>query len=395
LGTIINDYAADKTEESLKSAEDFLQSLVNGEPAERDWDMPSGARRSALEIIYHPLMDAYAKENRTEDAERLFKNMLDCRGEPTLGTLTVLLDAYRRSGDIEAVRQVWPQIFQLGLKHSQASSLTGEELVEDSMPISPKPSAILCIPLSIYIDALSTAGYHLEIAETWKKFQINNFAFDSHNWNHLTVALVRAGEPERAFEVLERVILPYQRQADSMYVPRDKWPNSPLTFNAATPPSPQVDYLSNPFVESPMHNMRRRGFAVGQATKRLQQWLGDKKDKPDDFAHPLHVLQQISPSWGTWTPHTVTLGVLSKVLAHLSSGRMIQPLNPEEDSEVPRVFEDEATIRTKQELAAEILRRIYTDFPGAVRVVEDQELRERSRTEQQLEFEQQRDILWT
>jgi hypothetical protein len=231
---------------------------------------------------------------------------------------------------------------------------------------------ILCIPLSIYIDALSAAGLHLDIASIWKKFQEIGYTFDSHNWNHLAVALVRAGEPERAFEVVEKVIIPYERQSERIRKGRDRAPRTP--FSSDAPPNVDDGMPKQP-LEVPRHG-KGREHAVRTATVKLSQIEESLEDEAyaDDFAHPLHILHQISPSWTTWKAHSATLSVLLMVLSRLQSGALVEPVISD------NVWDREPPVDPDTGLKArELLNRIYKDYPDTSQAVTDFEVRERRR----------------
>ncbi|KDQ64409.1 hypothetical protein JAAARDRAFT_201749 [Jaapia argillacea MUCL 33604] len=375
FGAILKAYGNEKTDESLQLAEDFLKTLIDVDASQRPWVRPTRGRMSALEHVYSPLMTVYTKKTEPQEVERLFQGMLDAGGEPTLGTLTILLDAYRRVGNVEATLQVWPQIFQLALRYSQVGALFEDEESGSSRPEVQRQANLLCIPLSIYVDALSSAGLHLQIADVWRKLQMLGFTFDSHNWNHLAIALVRAGEVERAFEIIERVILPYQQQSGRIMMSRNVHPDSPLSFDSDSPTEDQ-----SPLPVATGHSGGRRAAAVLRATVKSGALLDieDDQEHQNDFAHPLHVLHQISPAWNIWHPHAVTLRVLSQVLSHLESGRVVQPieLHQSDDSQTQ---EDAAARAARVRLAADILSRIYSDYPTAVSVIHDFERRDRRR----------------
>ncbi|OAX44042.1 hypothetical protein K503DRAFT_579847 [Rhizopogon vinicolor AM-OR11-026] len=356
---ILRAYGNEKTEESMQIAESFLKTIMAGESSERLW-VPPQTRAAALEHVYGPLMLAYTKTDKPEEVERIFQSMLDAGGEPSLSGLSVLLDAYRRSGDIEAVRGLWPQIWQLALRFSKTDSLFEGEDENASDPMK-RQGNLLCIPLSIYIDALSAAGEHFAIAEMWGKARFHGFSFDSHNWNHLAVTLVRAGEPERAFEIIERVLLPYQRQSEAVLRDRDVSPDSPLTFDI------DPADVSKPASQAPMHRSERRAYQSKVASKRSGDML-DTDPTSDDFAHPLHILHQISPSWDVWRPHRAVLDLLSRVLRHLKSGMTIQPVGG--DSSTPQVLDPKSDPFTRETLAREMLERIYLNYPDTIQTIQ-------------------------
>jgi pentatricopeptide repeat protein len=355
---ILRAYGNERTEESFQIAEDFLKTIMAGESS-ASWIHPQ-TRTAALEHVHGPLMLAYTKADKPEEVERLFQSMLDAGGEPSLSNLTVLLDAYRRAGDIEAIHGLWPQIWQLALRFSKTDSLFGGE---DDSPSDPtkRQGNILCVPLSIYIDALSAAGEHFVIAEMWGKARSHGFSFDSHNWNHLAVALVRAGDPERAFEIVERVLLPFERQSEGVLRDRNLSPDSPLTFDV-TPAD-----VSKPASQSPMHRSERRAYQSKVATKRSGDAL-EMDPTSDDFAHPLHVLHQISPSWNVWRPHRAVLDLLSGVLRHLGSGMPVQPVG--DHSSTPQALDpDSDDAFTRGNLAREMFDRIHLNYPDTIQAI--------------------------
>ena len=376
FAAILKAYGNENTEESLQIAEKFLSSLMDAE--EKPWIQPTGGYSSALEHVYSPLMEVYARQEKPEEVERHLQNMLDAGGEATLGVLTTLLFAYCQSGKIASVLEVWPEIFQLGLRHFRTDSLfNGQNKAQDadneSESQTNRQANILCVPLSIYMNALSAAGMHLEIATVWKKMKLHGFTFDSHNWNHLAIALTRAGEPERAFEVLENVILPYQQRSREILTERNQEPENPLTFE----PSGKGDELDvEPAFEGPSHKRERRAIAVKVATQqsKFKQLASDARYE-SDFAHPLHILHQVSPSWSIWRPNSVTLSLLGRVLASLESGVPVEPRKPDQANRRVDQAEEWEQRRARVNLAADILERIYRDYPHAVRAVKEHEWR--------------------
>ncbi|KAH9948412.1 hypothetical protein B0H21DRAFT_777942 [Amylocystis lapponica] len=360
-GTIIRAYSVEKNSMGIQVAEEFLKTLVAAEPKQRPWMKPVGGRGLPLEFLYAPLMVAHTWANKSEEVERLFQDMLDKGGEPTLGTLTLLLDVYRRTGNVEGIRRIWPQIHDLGLRYSQINSLFQEQ---DDLPNAGLRShgVALCIPLSIYVDAMSAAGHHSEIAETWTTLRSEGMAFDSHNWNHLSVALTRAGELERAFEVIENIILPYRQKTQIISVQRDRHPDSPLI------PPPEDDGLPPSPPESPMHYRGRRSPRVTLTTRKFKP--GMEAGKRDDFAHALHVLYQVSPIWNVWRPHAVTLRVLQEVLTHLEAGRLVQAIGVNGRAHLQPVL-DVKSLTDRALKAGEILGRIYDNCPQTVQLVRE------------------------
>ncbi|KAI0638393.1 hypothetical protein C8Q77DRAFT_1188084 [Trametes polyzona] len=365
---ILKAYSEQSLNQGTVVAEEFLQSLVKDD--DRPWLQSERGRRLVLETVYRPLLHAYVLKESTYDVERLHAEMTDAGGEPTLGTLTALLDVHRRTGDIDGVRTIWPQIHRLGLEYARLNSLLALE--ETSTPNLSGHGAVMCIPLSVYIDALSAAGEHAEVAHVWKKLKDEGLQFDSHNWNHLVTALVRAGEPHRAFDIVENVILKYQEQIRRRYAgERDAHPASPLTLDL--PPAEEGE-LPPPRPEARLRSGARRSWTVERATRRMRHVESGDEAGSADFAHPLHILQQLSPLWNTWRPHGATLTLLGQVLEHLRAGRLVQPLRPGVDQHYEQAALNAEEVRQRTKAAGQVLGGIYDAFPRTVQLIREYEL---------------------
>lgn len=348
---VLQAYANDRTEVSLNIAESFLRQIMEVDADDPSWS-GSESRPSALGNVYSPLMLVYARKEKPEEVARLFNGMLEAGGGTSLESLTIMLDVHRRTNNIGVVRQLWPQIWELALRLSCA-----DELFKGNDGMVRRRSNLLCMPLSIYIDALSAAGEHHAVLDAWTKAKAQGFSFDAHNWNHLAVALVRAGELDRAFEVLERVLIPYSRKAA---IVRDPSPECPLVFDVMGPD------VEMPASDVPMHGKTRRAKAVKVTTKMVGSRLAMSEDSAD-FAHPLHILHQVIPGLSMWRPHAVTLQVLSKVLGHLQRGRLVRPILA---ADAPPVTPPGlASSQDQVEMASATLERIYRHYPEAVRTV--------------------------
>ncbi|GLB34060.1 putative pentatricopeptide repeat domain contaitning protein [Lyophyllum shimeji] len=356
FGTIIKAYGNEKSRESLRIAEEFIKSLVAVPRGERTWQKPKYDSKSALHHLYGPVMSAYAKLREPEEVERVFQDMLNEGAPPSLGTLSALLDVHRRTFDVDAVMEIWPRIYEMGL------ALTNRDWLADADDRSETRGIrgnVLCVPLSIYIDALSAAGRHSEIAIVWKDFRARGFTFDSHNWNHLVVALVRAGQPERAFEVVEKVLIPFQELSERSKLARERSPSSPLLSDSLVKTG-DIDTIEEAPGEPPQHRISKRVLAAKIATSRTRRMPGwDADEQEHDFAHNLHVLHQISPSWATWRPHSATLAVLLTSLNRLSAGTLVQAIMPHGGS-------DQSSDRDQRAEAREILDRIYNNYPKTI-----------------------------
>ncbi|KAF9263723.1 hypothetical protein L218DRAFT_330951 [Marasmius fiardii PR-910] len=358
---MIHSYAQNLTQEGIVIAEEFITDLTK--TLDKAWLRPQIVGRdtaaTALEKIYGPLLHAYGRLSRSEDVERTLKTLLEKGGELSLGTLTSLLDVYRRSGNIEGVQECWPQIYELGLKHSKESLFNGYTV--DDPTVERLRANILCIPLSIYIDALSAAGKHMEVAAVWKLFQDKGFYFDAYNWNYLLVALLRAGEVSRAFQIGEKIILPYQRHCLTMNLERDPTPDSPLSFDG-TEKKQSAEVMTLVSETRAVTPRYRRRFML-RNDRRLHGMLHleyENDEFGDDFAEPLHLLYQIAPSWNVWRIHPVGMRALLWSLHALSNGHVIHALGQEPPQE---------DLAESQDKATELLTQLKERCPDTVELV--------------------------
>ena len=394
-GSILRAYVSEDRQENIQLACDFMKSVMESPDQPQDWLLTSYSRFSGFEKIYSPLMTLFARKAEPEQVEELMDAMVEAGGERTLATLTLLLNAYRNAGNVDECRRVWDEILPVALRFFQTGEIFGDS--DPDLPrrsLQPKAN-IICVPLSIHMDALSAAGAHAEVAALWKTICEHGFATDSHNWNHLIVVLVRAGEIERAFQILERVIIPsirHQPRYDPT-VTREPAPPTPLYYDDV--PQPPDDHPSTLATEEAPRSRRlylsteARESVVAQLAKEREGLLHDatvdssaqtQQGRPTtDFAHSLYILQQILPSWDTWQPHAAVVTLLTEVLDHLEAGHMIQPISPRRFGEVEGSTwqgpESEASA------ARELLERVHATCPRAVTIVKEYDYRVRVRRE--------------
>ncbi|KAG6903397.1 hypothetical protein C0995_005420 [Termitomyces sp. Mi166 len=361
---ILQAYGNERSKKSLEIAEQFIKSLVAVPEEERTWKKPKYDSLSALHHLYGPVIHGWARMQSPEDVERVFQDLQNSGGTPSIGTLTALMDVYRRTFNIDAVREIWPSIQELGLKFTSKDWMTPED--GPSEITRGIRGNILCVPLSIYIDALSAAGEHSEIAGIWKDLRGRGFSFDSHNWNHLSVAMVRAGEVERAFEVIERVIIPYQELSINSRKMRDRSPSSPLLSDALTE-GQEEEEEEVPSVPAVRSVNRQTAAKISRSRTRDMEGFQIDEDHNDDFAYHLHILHQISPSWATWKAHKATLSVLLMAFNSLHDGRLVRPTGTTKE------YEDE----DESSNAREMLHRIYSKCPKTIQLVLEHDEKER------------------
>ncbi|KAJ1308899.1 hypothetical protein OPQ81_004586 [Rhizoctonia solani] len=351
---ILSAYANERTEESLKAAEMFMASLLESSPHQGEgWRKARTVRGDPIMTVFAPLLVAHGRSLRPTDVEAKFRQMLELGAEPTIESFTLLMDAYRRIGNIDLVVEAWEQLYKFAVKDHHAQIESTQKPGEYD-PMTSRRSNVLSIGLSIYIDALSQAGRHKEIALAWQKARKDGFAFDAHNWNHLSIALVRAGEPERAFEVVERVLIPYSQFTDRAIKTRNRKSPSLLTEEPNTQVTP-----NNHESQLTLVKPRERARVMRSLTERgVAHLLEDEQGDPNDVVYSLHILHQMSPTQNLWVPHQRTLVELATAAQRLKRGLMVTPR---------RALGDEApTEEVRSDEAYAILDRIKQEYPNAL-----------------------------
>jgi pentatricopeptide repeat-containing protein PET309 len=370
---IVTSYANQRSEDGIELAAEFINSLM-GSADDKEWERHFWGRGTALSQIYGPLLRAYKRNQTVEDVEKSIQEFIDQGGQPSLGMFGLLMDCYRRSGDIDGVLELWPQIFKFGIKYLKDTYITEAPLSENMM----LRSSIISIPLSVYIDALSAAGHHDRIAQVWKECRDAGMAFDSHNWNHLCVALVRAGALERAFQVIEKVVLPYRVRAMQLEA-HDDGQNSPLLFDVGVDEESQVNFEDlQPEGEANLRLEVRRDQRSHLLEKQFPPDafpdldLEAEEFTSDQYVDPLQILHTVSPSWNLWRPHAVALMELGKALTQLRRGALPKPTVPRgPDGVQPLVQEPTAgELEIERKLAHETAGRIEANYPQTVSLVE-------------------------
>lgn len=214
---------ADLLQQYLETYLDLPSNRVRPQPYHEDKTV---ARGTALDSVFGPVITALAKgvgqhappqeEAEESDASsnssevavvKLYQQMQSYPGSrPSLHLYTVLLDACRRVGDTAGVQALWPHIVEFAAKKADPKPISLLQEEQETSKVAPSMRNLLCLPLSIYIDAMSSHHLHQKVAEAWESIQRLGFGFDVGNWNHLVVALLRAGETRRGFWVAEELL---------------------------------------------------------------------------------------------------------------------------------------------------------------------------------------------
>jgi pentatricopeptide repeat protein len=334
---IARSYTHTLKKEQLEQAEKFVTRVT--EPGDPLWDGYTNVSR-ALQTIYSPLMLAYVYHNRPESVESLFEQMLNAGGDTNLQALTMMMDVHRRVGNYDRVLELWEDIKELGKKVIEE----GEDVMYQMRESVKRRSRLLSPALSIYIDAASASGDHQAVEREWTKFNEDGFIYDSHNWNHLALALVRGGQVLKSFQVVEYVLLYHLDMTQSIVWDRDLKPKDPFSYNSTeldawTPFRHDTYAQMESRAKQRMHRAKmlkpRVRFSVAEqliteaATRRRQaaDAKGERADE-ENFLHDLHILHQVSASWRLWRPHQKIMKVLQIALNRLERGIPVLPHYP-------------------------------------------------------------------
>ncbi|WFD08265.1 hypothetical protein MVES1_003637 [Malassezia vespertilionis] len=251
---LIKSYA-NSDEDSAALATDLA--LLRTLEAETNADAPP-SRVPALEqgYVYEdllvPLIDAHARRAELHKADELFARLLATGAPVSTRAMTAMLNAHRRAADVDGVLRIWEQVYAHALQRCEATPSFDAQCVPGLYQRN-----MLCMPLSIVIDALSRAGQHKRVAAIWVCMKRDGFAFDAHNWNHLAAALARADRLREAMQLIERV-LPHKAPSARAEIHAEAigyaFANDPL-FHA---PLPSADGAWEPQTSAPFRPPTRR-----------------------------------------------------------------------------------------------------------------------------------------
>lgn len=289
-------------------------------------------RGQPVENVVMPLMQSAIRDGEIEEAERLFALSLEKGNQPTTLLYTTLMDAYRRAGEHDRVQQVWDAIWEL-VHEPEITSISDSDS-------SVSHDRRLCIPLSIYIDAMSAANRHHEILRVWAEMRQNGFGFDAQNWNHLVVALIRSGDIVRAFDITENVLLKAQEEVSS----RKFVSIRPDVARQDVPPvndSPigdltglQEHLFLDPLHRPPNRRHEHRDDSVAYSALRMERTSKGGPSKPTgglDFDP--NVFEKWRPTDATWRPTFFTMATLERAYWDLEQGRSMSMLVAAEEEE--------------------------------------------------------------
>jgi len=321
--TIVKAYGTSRLQSDMEQAEKFVKKLLESPQAHLD---QTKSRKQPIANLYLPLMTVPSENGNVVEVERLYEEFLEAGGRPTIAVYHRLLLAYQRADQIRKALNLWPLIEGLAerddLLAGPPAEVESENAANDRIHL-----ANIQLPLSIYLDILSKFGMHVEVANTWFKLQRRGFNFDTHNWNHLVVILIRAGQVERAFEVMEQVLLPNER-VNTRNMRLAIRSRKMQGVKASEKPDPLDHYLQVP-QGNPLWGSEDRievAALSGYNKGRLRAQAIDISQLDKDFVYPMRVLEFIRPTWNDWRPHTVIWRTLLIVWLQLENNFVPKPL---------------------------------------------------------------------
>ena len=312
IRSLLKDNSVDKD-----SVHRFAEELLLDRPWQR---VDSRGRGCDIENIITPVMMESSRSRNTAQVEQYMQRLAEQDLTPSITVSTILMDAYRKAGQLDKMRMVWKHIFRNACQMRQMRDRNG-------------PSNILCIPLSIFLDGLTTACHHGEAFETWQLVANNGFGFDAQNWNHLAVALMRSGQAERAFDVVENVLLKKAEQVKNRISPVLR---EDASSHDETSHWQETDISS----ETPLEGDLQDEAAMRPPNRRHQYRRGMETENPlhDTGDRTSRLLRSWRPADITWRPTFLTIAVLERAYTQLENGVPIMALLAGQEEEVEDGF---------------------------------------------------------
>ena len=213
-GLLVKAYMAHDDGSRLESSHKLIQKAEFNDPQEYG-------------KMYQPLIHAASKTADPEQIELLFQELSDKGTEIPLHFWVSLLDSFRREDNLEGAMETWSLVFDKALEsvtEHDALAKANQLSVPGDGKALPSRRNLLCLPLSIMIDLWTRLGKFELVAQEWLRCRNSGFAFDSHNWNHLAVSLLKAGRIRDALNIIEKVLSATPPPAASPPT-REDWPS--------------------------------------------------------------------------------------------------------------------------------------------------------------------------
>ncbi|GHJ85535.1 hypothetical protein NliqN6_1937 [Naganishia liquefaciens] len=322
-------------------------------------------RGQPIENVVQPLMRSAIRDGEIEEVERLFALSLEKGNQPTTLLYSTLMDAYRRASEPDRVQQVWDAMWELE-QESETAPLSGS-------------NRRLCIPLSIYIDAMSTANRHQNILQVWAKMHQNGFGFDAQNWNHLVVALIRNGDVVRAFDIAENVLLKAQEETSSREFAsiRPDMASQDISLIGTSLVGNETglqEHLSlDPLQRPPNRRHEFRDDSAGYHALRVNRIsTGGPSEAAGGLDFDPNVFEKWRPTDVTWRPTFFTTAVLERAYWDLEQGRsrsMSVLVADEDERDIDANADGEITQPAQQSSPFALLTRIRQKYAKTVSLI--------------------------
>ncbi|WVQ76549.1 hypothetical protein IAR50_006219 [Cryptococcus sp. DSM 104548] len=234
-GIVIQSFADTRGARSLEQAHDFAMSVFREVQKGKIADIRSD-KANTRRNIFTPLAIAHGKLQNWERAQSYFDlidpaeeslepetdNFLAASPQQKIITWSQLMDVHRRAGDVQQVLKIWGDLFRFAIdaiplvaRNETEEAELNQSLAGSTVAVpgggknSRKriPESILCIPLSIALDSVSSVGDGKAVRKLWASVSHYHFGFDAANYNHYAIALARTGDVEGAFRITEKVLM--------------------------------------------------------------------------------------------------------------------------------------------------------------------------------------------
>jgi pentatricopeptide repeat protein len=331
---------------------------------------PHKGRAQPVENIIVPLMQSAIRDHDIQESERLFELAVQKEGQPSLGLYTMLLDAYRHAKEYDRVQEVWKALRALVVAQKAPATKT---LGTDRR---------LCIPLSIYMDAMLSANRLPQIQRVWADVHKQGFGFDPHNWNQFAIALVRAGDVLRGFDIVENVLIKRQEEVESRQFlgirPADsRWETmSEESIAANSEPTSSKDLLLDPTNRPPNRRHEFRNDSAAYLALRQERHADvESTAQPGSLDFDPNILSRFRPTDALWRPYYYTVAVLEWSYSQMEQGRsamlaLVAAEEEEGDREATSASDHEGSNPSAQQSSpAALLAKINSKYAKTVSLI--------------------------
>lgn len=189
---------------SFQSAEEFAKDFERQQQelqphVQENRTRPRGGDQSYSSVMV-PLIASFARTFQPKLSLAYFSKIMQAQQLPNQVAYATLLDAYRRVGDVSAMKEVWQGLYERALQDTASLGRSGDGRVRGR-------ANYLCLPLSTMIHGLSAGGQFEALSDIWQQMHGDGFGFDCSNWNHLCQALLGGDQWQSACTIAERVLL--------------------------------------------------------------------------------------------------------------------------------------------------------------------------------------------